>query len=174
MAKTEATGPKGKLEELIADPEKIMATICINVASGGSLIDLCEIWGVRYGEMWHFINEDKERAGIYADALNARNEWAKEDILLQFRRLSKSSHADFYDEDENFIPMNDWTPSMKMIVKDVYLGEDGKINRITFWNKEKALELLGKNIAMFNEHHTVSGRISLEDLVNASREVDDE
>lgn len=163
-----------RTKELIDAGYKTVETICINVASGGSLIDLCDTWEVRYGDMWNFLQSNKEWAGKYADALNARNEWAKEDVLLQFRRLSHAEHSQFFDEEGSLIQPKEWTPSMKSIVKDIYFDEDGKVARVTFWNKEKALEMLGKNISMFNEHHTVSGRISLEDLVNASRDVDDE
>lgn len=162
------------MDELTADPEKLVDTICIHIASGGSLIDLCETWDVRYAEVWNWMNKNQDAAELYADALNARNEWSRERILLEFRRLSLAEHTQFYDDKGKVKPMDQWTPEMKSIVKDVYFNEKGKISRVSFWNKEKSLELLGKNIAMFNEHHVVSGRISLEELVNASREIDDE
>ena len=159
--------------DLKKDEKNTMDTIFRNVADGGSLLDLCETWGVRYSDMSLWIQEDKERHTKYSEALNMRNEWGREEILRELRRLSKAEHTQFFNDDGKIKKPSEWTASMKSIVKDVVMNDDGEVVKVTFWNKEKALEMLGKNAQMFIEHHKVSGGISLEDLVTRSREGDE-
>ena len=175
---------KARTAKILDNPESL-DTICINVASGGSLIDLCETWDVRYAEVWNWINKDKERAGRYADALNARNEWAREAILRELRLIGMADVRKLYDDIGNLLPVDEWPTEVAKFVSSFEVDElwEGKgpgreqigfTKKVKVWNKERALELLGKNIQMFNEHHTVSGKLSLEDLINEAIKDPDE
>ena len=170
-----------RTKELQDDAAKTLLTICRHVASGGSLIDLCETWDVRYGDMVTWINDDKAKADQYNNALNSRNEWAKEAILLELRRIGMADIRKLYDDDGNLLEVTQWPAEVAKFVSSIEVSElfegfgkerehVGFVKKVKLWNKEKALELLGKNISMFNEHHTHSGKLTLEDLIHQSKD----
>jgi len=180
-----AIGPVKSIKEraldLQSDEDQTLETICLHVASGGSLIDLCETWDVRYSDMVVWIQKEKPRNERYTDSLNARNEWAKESILLELRRIGLADIRKLYDDKGELLPVAQWPVEVAKFVSSIEVNElfqgSGKekehvgfVKKIKLWNKEKALELLGKNISMFNEHHTISGKLSLEDIINESRD----
>ena len=143
------------------------------------MIDLCKGWGLEYSDVWSWINKDKDRSEHYADALNARNEWAREAILGELRVIALADIRKLYNAKGELLPIQKWPPECAKFISSFEVDEmhegrggnrvsKGFVKRFKMWNKEKALELLGKNIAIFNEHHTVSGKLSLEDLINAS------
>lgn len=179
-----ATEPKKTIEqrtkELQDDAAQTMLTICRHVASGGSLIELCETWDVRYGDMVTWINGDKGRGDQYNNSMNARNEWAREAVLLELRRIGHADIRKLYDDDGNLKDPSEWPTEVAKFVSSIEVnelfegsGKDrehvGYIKKVKLWNKEKALELLGKNIKMFTEVHAHSGQITLEDLVQQSK-----
>ena len=165
--------PDDIFDELIANEAETIRVIIRHVAAGGTLPGLCDVWGVRYGDVIAWLQDDKERHGKYSDALNARSEWSKEQMFEELRRMALSRVVDFFDNRGMVKDAKDWTPEMKALVKKIKYDENGEIEELQFWNKEKALELLGKNMDMFTETHSISGKFSLEDLIQASREDDD-
>lgn len=160
-------------DSLINESEKTMDTICAAVANGGSLIDLCETWSVGFGQMINWIRKDDDRNRRYKEACNDRADWSIERVLVELRRIGMSDIRDIYDNQGHIKDVKDWPSEISSIIKsfDAVVDKDGdRIFKVTFWNKEKALELLGKNMQMFTEKINVDGTITLEDLVNQSRE----
>lgn len=157
---------------LISEPDETMRLIVRHVSAGGTLPGLCDLLGVRYADVVHWIIDDKERNNKYSAAVDARAEWSKETVFEELRRIGVSRITEFFDESGSMKPINQWTSEMKGLIKEIKYNDDGEIKEVKFWNKEKALELLGKNMEMFKETHTVQGKFSLEDLIQASREDD--
>lgn len=152
--------------KLIEDEEEFVKTITRHVASGGTLPQLCETLGVRYGDVVHWLLLDKEnRYKMFAEAQNSRVEWAKEEIFSELKTLSKSRIVDFFDDKGVIKKPSDWTPEMKALVKEIKFDDNGEIKEVKFWNKEKALELLGKNMEMFTDKHSTEVKLKLEDLI---------
>lgn len=167
-------GPDQGFDELMIDQDKTILTIVRHVSAGGTLPGLCDVWGVRYADVIAWLQGDKNLHSKYSDSIAARGEWAKEEVFEELRRMSKSRIVDFFDDAGALTDVKTWTPEMKGLIKKIKYNDDGEIEQIEFWNKEKALELLGKNMKMFTETHSISGKFSLEDLVQISREGDDE
>jgi len=168
-----------KLDELTAKPDDTMLTIVRHVASGGSLIDLCKIWQIMYADILGWIRFDDVRSKAYDMAVNDRSEWARESILSELRKMSTGGLSQFYDEDGNIIPPEKWTPEMDSVVESVRCKETNDGDKetsefnIKLWNKLKAIEMYGKNLGMFAEQVNVKV-LKLEDIINGSRELEDE
>lgn len=174
-----------RTKDLLNDEERTMDTICSHISSGGSLIDLCETWDVRFGDITTWIRKEKSRRTRYDGALNDRTEWVRESVLLELKRIGTSDIRKLYDEDGNIKPVHEWPSDVAHFVSSIEQVEEfegsgrdreqvGWVKKVKLWNKEKGLELLGKNLSMFVDRLDHSGTITLEDLVNQSREDDGE
>ena len=53
-----------------------LRVICAHVVNGGSVLELCDMWGVSFDKVWMWLQEDKERSNLYDKAVRAQNEWA--------------------------------------------------------------------------------------------------
>lgn len=155
-------------------PEETMDNICHYVSNGNSLLELCKTWKLSFGDIVSWIRKDDHRSQRYKNALNDRNEWATERILMELRRIGLSDIKNIYDKKGKILPVQDWPEEVSSIVKTVDYNDDGDIKKVTFWNKEKCLELLGKNIQMFVDRVEHSGSLTLEDLIAKSRTTEDE
>jgi hypothetical protein len=79
MTTENQTKPKLTLDEKtkrILNNSETMETIFLNIAAGGSLINLCRMWEVRYCDIIRWVIADTQRETLYNKALFARNEWA--------------------------------------------------------------------------------------------------
>jgi len=153
-------------------PEEFMEQVCMSISHGGSLIELCKAWRVKFGRMLNWIRLDDDRSIRYNDALNSRNDWAKERILIELKRIGTSQINSIYDDDGEILPIKEWPDEVSSIVKSVEFDE-GEIKKIAFWNKEKCLELLGKTIQMFIDRVEHTGKVTLEDVIADSIVKDD-
>lgn len=162
--------PDQAFQELIDEPDKTIKTIVRHVAAGGTLPGLCDIWRVRYGDVIAWLQEDRELHEKYSDAVNARSEWAKEQVFEESRRIAMSRMVDFFGDDGTIKKSSEWTSEMKALVKKIKYNDDGEIEMIEFWDKQKSIDFLGKNMDMLTETHSINGKFSLEDLIQASRE----
>lgn len=163
-------GYKERLHLLMDHEADTMDTICTHVAQGGSLIDLCEGWDVVYGKIVGWVNADKGRKDLYNQSLQDRNEWAKEAILHQLREIANVDIRSLFDDKGNMLPPHKWDPDVAKAVAgyDVTFTEFGDNKKLKMNDKLKAIELIGKTMAMFSDrvHHT--GELTLADLVALS------
>jgi hypothetical protein len=173
------------LQDLINDEQKTMHTICTHVASGGSLIDLCEVWGVEFGAISSWLRNDDTRNKRWQEAQLDRNEWVRETLLTELKKLSKSDLKKVVADDGSLLPVKDWPPEMSAAISSLEIVEEfegkgkdkvqtGWNKKIKLWNKEKSLELLGKSISYFTENVKHSGTVTLEDIIAKSREPDEQ
>ena len=156
-------------------PEDVLA----HVASGGSLIELCKMWNVIYHRISRFMYEDAGRRKAYEEALAARDEFFIERIRLELRNLCAVDIRKAYDKDGKLLPPSDWPDELAAAIASVETFEEydgsgkdreyiGDTQKLKLWDKLKSLELLGKNLKMFIDRHEVTGKVTLEDLVNGS------
>jgi hypothetical protein len=170
-----------KLDELTEKEDEFMEMIFSHLANGGSLITLADGYKIAYGHLMAWINSDKDRFNHYQRALDARAEWAREAILREIHRLSMADPRNIYNKDgtlKNPADLDDDTASIvkSFTVTELYegVGKDrmaiGETKKIDLWSKEKALQMLAKNFGMLVEKIEHSGKLTLEDLVLASRD----
>lgn len=174
-------GIKQRTAELLKKEEEVMDQICIHVASGGSLINLCETWDVHYGAVINWIRKEDKRNSRYKECENDRVEWTRERILSELRNLGFADLRKIYDEKGALKEIHEWPPEVAAYVKSIEVFEEyegtgkdrtnvGQVKKVQLWSKEKALELLGKNLELFVERSKIDGNLTLEDLITKSRE----
>lgn len=127
-----------KLASLITKPG-LMDVICTNVASGGSLIEMCKRWEVNYGKLFEWINSLPDGNKRITQAIIARDNYLKELVVNELIKTVSQQASD----------------------------DTG--SKMRHSSKNKALEMLGKTVGMFAEKHEHSGSLNLEQLVAGSR-----
>lgn len=165
-------------DALFSNPQTL-DTICVHVANGGSLIDLCNVWKIPYGRVTHWLRSERSRNKPYMDAMNDRQEWYREAILRELRFMATSDLRTLYNEEGGLLPMSEWNDATASCVQSVETdelfegsGRDkvqiGHTRKLKLWSKEKSLELIGKYLQMFTTRVEVDGAITLAEMVNAS------
>lgn len=168
-----------KLNIIFDNEEKFMGLIYEGIVNGGALTQICEEWGVPYSKVMLWIRRSDDRQEMYTDALKDRNEWTREMLLSELRKIALVDIRRLFDEMGSVKEPKDWPKDVSAVIEsfdvvDRYSKEgdlSGRTYKVKLWNKQKAIELLGKNMDMFIEQIKHSGSMTLEDLVAASIEV---
>ena len=71
---------KERFYRLIQEPGTI-DTITAHISNGGSILDLCTDWDVRFSDVNEWLCDDKIRLKQYEVAMTAQNEWVIQRIL---------------------------------------------------------------------------------------------
>ena len=159
--------------------------ICERVAEGESLTIIAPETGHTYGQMRRMIRNNDEAEKHYKQALEDRKEWVIERVLAEIRRVSLVDIRKLYDEHGCLLAVKDWPDEMGAAVASVKstelfdgYGKDresiGHTKEVKLWGKEKSWELIGKNLQLFTERVEVSGRVTLEDLIDQTVNGDDD
>jgi len=165
--------------EKINDP-KTIDTIFDNIANGGSLIDLCELWNCSYVLILRWIYDDVERTKRYQAALDARNEWIVQRLLGELKSLAFVDVRKIFDDNHALLPPDKWPADVARAIAGLDVTEEfdyedskkvhtGYLKKVKFYDKLKSIELLGKDLGRFIQKHEVSGKLTLEDLVGGSK-----
>lgn len=162
----------------MADPQTI-ETICVHLANGGDLFELCKTWSVRYGDVVMYCNRPEHQKNFVA-ALDARNEWAIQRILSELHGLAFVDIRDIFDDNHKLLPPKDWPDNVAKAIAGIDVFEEyekdrdgamelsGYVKKVKLYDKLKSIELLGKDLGRFISKHEVTGRLTLEDLVTSS------
>lgn len=162
--------------EIISTPD-ILDTICSYVASGGTIVTLANCWDIRFGDLSNWLHKEPERSKRYRDALEDRTEWAMERLLRELRSIALSDIKQLFNEDGAVLPVSEWPDSVSRAISSIEVDElwgknaEGKneqigtTKKVKFWDKLRALELIGKNVGMFVDRHVHEGKLTLEHLV---------
>lgn len=151
-----------KLSVLLKEPD-FLKNICDNMANGGSLIDLCETWQVRYCDVMNWINDDNDRKAVYQQSLLDRGEWYVQRVLKELKDLAFRNVKTIYNDDHTLKAVKDWPPEVVASLDEIEVVElfdqfgkpIGHAKKAKFAQKLKAIELLGKNMFMFVEKKVV-------------------
>lgn len=128
-------------ETLFFQDSDCLLKICRHVASGGSVIDLADLHGIRYCDIMAFIRSSKASSDLYDKALVDRQEWARERVMKEL--------ADIVD-------------------KQSEINADGIPSKAMVRDRLKAVELIGRTQALFADRVEKTTTLKLEDLVLAS------
>jgi len=163
---------KERMQLILEDPD-LVDFVCATVASGGSLINLARDWNVRYSDISKWMYDDKIRQFKYTAALNARNEWAKEAVLAEIRSIAFGDMRILYNAEGKLLPIKEWPQEALSLVAGLETEElkgksSGNTMKLKLYDRLKALELLGKTMALFSDTINVKVSLSTEELVMAS------
>lgn len=155
----------------------IMSKIQRNISSGGSLIDLCKTWDVLYCDVYEWIRSDKTRSLIYDNAMAARDEWFKQEILGLARECAGVDPVDLFKADGTVKDIQDIPPKARLAITGIDVAElydqegqqIGVIKKIRLSDRLKAAEMLGKYLSMFVERKVVEVNVSMSDKIAEAR-----
>jgi phage terminase small subunit len=102
-----------------------------------------------------------------------------DDVLRELIRLAQADPARAFDEKGNLLPIHEMPPEARAAIAGFDLEElwdgrgpkrkqVGRVRKVRFWDKPRALELLAKHLGLLTERLQVSV-LTLEQLVEASR-----
>jgi phage terminase small subunit len=169
---------RDRIDRILNNPQ-LTEQICGHVSSGGTLVDLASMWQIPFAVVSNWISTNPEAFSAYSKAVNIRNEWAVDKVLSEVARIAFVDIREAFNDDGSLKKINDMPANVASAIASIEVDElwagygkereqIGVTKRIKFWNKEKMLELYGKQFKMFMEHHAVSGHLSLEDLIVSS------
>ena len=106
-------------------------------------------------------------------------EVSAEKVLTELVGLAHADPIEAFCKDGTLKDLMSMSPEFRRTIKSLKFTElfegasgekfcAGRIVDITFWDKPKALELLGKNLKLFTDKLEVEGKVTLEQLVDAA------
>lgn len=104
-----------------------------------------------------------------------------DDILHELLILAKVDLSEAFDDLGHLRPIKEIPENVRRAISNVEVFEEfegsgknkvyiGQTKKIKFWDKTKALELLGKHLKLFIDQHEVTHKRSLEDLLQESNQ----
>lgn len=169
-------GLRGRTERVLTEPN-LIDVIEHHVQMGGSLIDLCRMWSIRYADVLAWVRFDPERETRYEQALKDRDEWVFERVLSEVRALATSDIRELYDEQGRLKTPDQWPESVARAVQAVEVKEEvdpetGSVEaytkRVRLWDKQKAIETMLKVMGRLVERQHHTGEVKLEDVIVGS------
>lgn len=170
-----------ELMEKINDP-KTIDTIFAHIANGGSLIDLCSTWRVRFSDIMDWIYTDESRRKRYEDALEASKSWMISRLLQELRALSFIDVRKVFNDDHSLKPPSEWPDDVAAAISSIEVSEEwdkdednnrvkiGEIKKLKVYDKLRAIEMLGRDLGRFVNKVEHSGKLTLEDLITSSKD----
>jgi len=151
--------------EIVNDP-LFFQNICNYIADGGTLVEFCASHDISYPATLNWIRQDNTRRTLFERAQDDGDQWQIDKIRRELRDMGDQDLSLIFDEGGKQLPFNKWPHKLQRAVKSIKHTKDG--TEITFHDKVKALELMGRSAGMFKEKVEVSGKVTLETLINKS------
>jgi hypothetical protein len=174
----------------LQDPE-LLSTICAHVIEGGTLVGYCAEHALKYKLIVRWIADDKERGERYANSLITREQHAKDLIIAELISYLRAKPVDAFvmigGNTEGGIPaqqalkaLQDMPADLQRLIAGIEFEEIfemqgergskervhvGRIHKIKFWDKPRAIENFMKHLAMLVDRKEITGKISLADLI---------
>jgi hypothetical protein len=153
---------------LILAARRTLDVVLSHVRNGGSLIELCDTWQVRYSDVIGWIREDRTKDGrseLYEQAMRDRSEWTDEMVLSEIRLRCRLDPRRLYNTDGTRKKVHELDADVARMIEEV--KADGSIK---FFGKKEALELAGKNRKLYTDktEHEVGGQLA--DILSKSYE----
>lgn len=149
-----------------------MDDLCEDLAEGKTLTEFTREHDLKYKIVFEWITGDDDRRDKYEVALKARGHHYQETVLSQIRTASKANLLDAIDEDGSVLPPGKIPEGVKAAISGYKVTVDGRSGNVTtelkLADKTRNAELLGKTQAMFTDRVDLGGKMTLEQLVNAS------
>lgn len=174
-------GPPAVIEDnniwlILSQPDALKA-ICKHISNGGDLITWAANAGIKcWDDVAEWIDADPVRQRKYELALIRREAWMREKVVAELARIGTSNLTTIFDDKGNMKPIFEWPMELAGAIQQIELVEIfegvgkarqqiGWTRKIKFWDKVKALELVGKHLAMFADRVEHTGTVKLEDLI---------
>jgi len=166
---------KQNARRILSQPETL-ELICAHVANGGDLADLCDTWEAQFSSVHAWLYNDDARKEQYTNALLSNGAQMDNVIMRQLKQVATSDIRDLFNDQGLLINLKDLPAEIAACIQSVEVTEEfegsgkdkmqiGWTHKIKFWDKLKALELLGRHRGLLIEKVKVEGTITIEDLI---------
>jgi hypothetical protein len=156
-----------------------MKTIVSTIASGGTLLKLCEDTGESYSDTVAWILESYERTALFQRAMVAKSYWAIDAVLDELKAIATVDPKDIYTDAGTLRDVSDMPPSVRKAIDTIKSEEimsggsfAGYTKSVSFHDKIRALELIGRKFAMFIDRSRVEEKKDIEALIEESARED--
>jgi phage terminase small subunit len=117
------------------------------------------------------------RAALAAGKAKQLEEITAKEVLQAMGRLARVDVKSFYDNAGNPKPIQAWTPiqsaqvsRVETVTRETGDGSTDTVVKLSFWSKEKALDMLGKHFGVLSEQINVTIDADLSRRLKAGRE----
>lgn len=162
-----------KAQELIRN-ENTLSEIVTWIGEGRTLREYSMAYGANHAQLFVWIMRDAKRREEYDAAVKLRDEYLRQNVIDELRNISTLDVSQAYDHNGDPLPMDKLPTSLKKSIQSIkkVIKSDDRGETITteikFFDKIKAINLLGKELGMFSNKVEVSGKVSLESLIGES------
>lgn len=115
----------------------------------------------------------------------ARLQMTADHVLQELFRIATCDIGQAFNDDGTMKPIHEIPEDVRRAIQAVEVeqlfdgtGQDryqvGHTKKIRFWDKNKALEMLGKHFKLYTDKIEVDGKVTLEQLVAAANQKDEE
>lgn len=164
--------------EYFAEPGSF-TKFCDFLANGGTSVQFAIDNGFTHRQVWEYATADKARKLAVEAAQKARDEYYIEALIREVKELATFDIRDAYDEVGSLLPVEQMPTHISHAIAaidttEIYEGSRenrylvGYTKRVKFYDKLKAIELLGKQLAMFVSRIDIKESITLEEIIAAS------
>jgi hypothetical protein len=169
------------LRKVLDDPETFERLLIAQANGGGadgapSVLELCAQWKVRFSDVRAWLEQDERRKAAFERAKREQTTWLFNRVLDEVQKIATVDLRQAFDEKGRLKHIHDIPTEVARCISSIETveyfeghGRDrehvGVIRKIRFNDKLKALELAGKQAAMFKDHVEHSGGITLEELI---------
>jgi phage terminase small subunit len=112
---------------------------------------------------------------------SARLEIKADDVLRELLRLARVDIGEAFDDEGKLKPLKEIPEDVRRAISGIEVdelfdghGENrmsiGVTRKLKFWDKTRALEMLGKHLKLFTDRIEVSGKLTLEQLLSGEGE----
>lgn len=155
-----------------------LQAILEHVASGGNLIDFCNERGQKYYNVERWLNADEERWKLYQHALSLRSEFFVQVLLKGFYEIANFDVRQAFNNDGTLKDIKDMPAILGSTIASIDTFEEyspngqylGRVRKIRFNDKLKAMELLAKNLGILVEKHEVKFDVNFSVKLKQARE----
>lgn len=152
--------------EILKNDHQSMEVLFDHVANGGSLIALSKMWGMSYSKLMRHIRSKEDLKAKLAQAMSDREEWAREAVIEEVKKLSLYNVKDAVNPDGTIKQLQQLPENLTAAIKEI--NADGGLK---FQDKLKAIDLFGKQMGLFVDKVQVDGKITLEQYILAAQKV---
>lgn len=157
--------------------DEVMADICKFVSNGGSETRWALLHNLNYGVFKQAMRINPIYVKMLSEARRDREEWLKEEILQLLKQMMSFDPRKAFDSNGNYLGMNDMPEEIALMIKKSktvrVIHKDGSaddIDELVFFDKQKAIDQLGKHLNMFIERQEIHHKLTLEETIQRSRE----
>lgn len=157
-------------EHLPSLDEEDVEHLARHLSCGGTLRSWCENMGLSEVKVRTAIVKNPDFMTIYERGIMAGEMWTRENMMALLNQVAFFDIGEAFDEHGSLKDPSDWPEGLRKTVQAVS-WKDGAISRISFPDRLKAIELVGRLHGQFvdRHQHQHSHEFSLMDHVKAAQ-----